>query len=146
MINFIIIMHFYIIIVRPQFVTTHNNVGFARKKAQTISFIKCEFERLGLGHQTVVFLWCSYTIKSCSLQESFSWRQAGRLQFLAIFPSPLLGASTFTLYSPSQLILAFQLLIRQVPTSVPVPSTAPLCFLLVARIEVTLFRRLFSLT
>ena len=42
-------------IVRTQFVTTHNNVGFARKKAQTISFIERGFERLGLGHQTVVF-------------------------------------------------------------------------------------------
>ena len=41
-------------IVRTQFVTTHNNVGFARKKAQTISFIERGFERLGLGHQTVV--------------------------------------------------------------------------------------------
>ena len=40
---------------RTRFVTTHNNVGFARKKAQTISFIEREFERLGLGHKTVVF-------------------------------------------------------------------------------------------
>ena len=38
------------IIVRPRFVTTHNNVGFARKKAQTISFIEHGFERLGLGY------------------------------------------------------------------------------------------------
>ena len=37
-------------IVRTQFVTTHNNVGFARKKAQTISLIERGFERLGLGH------------------------------------------------------------------------------------------------
>ena len=35
--------------------TTHNNVGFARKKAQTISFIERGFERLGLGHKTVAF-------------------------------------------------------------------------------------------
>ena len=54
-------------IVGPRFVTTHNNVGFARKKAQTISFIERGFERVGLGHQTVVFLWCSYIIKSFSL-------------------------------------------------------------------------------
>ena len=40
-------------IVRTQFVTTHNNVGFARKKAKTISFIE-RFEMLGLGHRTVV--------------------------------------------------------------------------------------------
>ena len=42
-------------IVRTQFVTTRNNVGFARKKAQTISFVERGFERLGLGHKTVVF-------------------------------------------------------------------------------------------
>ena len=42
-------------IVRTQFVTTHNNVGFARKKAQTISFIERGFERLGLDHKIVVF-------------------------------------------------------------------------------------------
>ena len=54
-------------IVRTQFVTTPNNVEFARKKAQTISFIEHGFERLGLGHQTVDFSWCSYIIKSCSL-------------------------------------------------------------------------------
>ena len=60
-------------------------------------------------------------------------------------PRPFFGASTFTLYSPSWLILALHLLIRQVPTSVPVPSAASPCFLLVAMIEVTLFRRLFTL-
>ena len=49
-------------IVRTQFVTTHNNVGFARKKAQTISFIERGFERLGLGHKTVNFSGCSYII------------------------------------------------------------------------------------
>ena len=43
-----------IIIVRTQFVTTHNNIGFARKKAQTILFVERGFERLGLGYQTVV--------------------------------------------------------------------------------------------
>ena len=52
--------------VRTQFVTTQNDTGFARKKAQTISFIERGFERLGLGHRTVVFSWCSYIIKSCS--------------------------------------------------------------------------------
>ena len=42
-------------IVRTQFVTTRNSVGFARKKAQTISFVESGFERLGLSHKTVVF-------------------------------------------------------------------------------------------
>ena len=37
-------------VVRTRFIKTHNNVEFARKKAQTISFIERGFERLGLGH------------------------------------------------------------------------------------------------
>ena len=37
------------------FVTNRNSVGFARKKAQTISFVERGFERLGLGHQAVGF-------------------------------------------------------------------------------------------
>ena len=44
-------------IVGPRFVTTHNNVGFARKKAHTISFIERGFKRLGLGHKMVIFSW-----------------------------------------------------------------------------------------
>ena len=48
------------------------------------------------------------------------------------------------LYSPSQLILTFHLLIRLVTTRVPVPSAASPYFLLVAIIETTLFRSLFS--
>ena len=79
-------------------------------------------------------------------EESFSWRRTGRLWFLAFFPSPFLGALTFTLYNPSWLILALHLLVRQVLTSVLVPSVVPLCFLLVTMIEITLSRRLFSLT
>ena len=62
------------------------------------------------------------------------------------FSQPPLGALTFTLYSLSWLILALHLLIKQVPTLVPVPSVVSPCFLLVAMIEVTLSRRLFSLT
>ena len=92
-------------------------------------------------------MWYSYRIKPCSFEESFSLRRSGRLWFLAFFPpQPLFGTSTFTLYSPSWLILALHLLVRQVPTSVPVPSAVPLYFLLVAMIEITLSRRLFSLT
>ena len=64
---------------------------------------------------------------------------------MAFFPSHFLGASVFTLYSLSCLILALHLLIRQVPIQVPVPSVASPCFLLVAMIEVTLSRHLFSL-
>ena len=40
-------------IVRTRFVTNRNSIGFARKKAQTISFVERGFERLGLGHQAV---------------------------------------------------------------------------------------------
>ena len=52
--NYIYIYIYIYIYVRTQFVTIHNNVGFACKKAQTISFIERGFERLGLGHRTGV--------------------------------------------------------------------------------------------
>ena len=59
-INLILFLPVYILLsiytfVRTRFVTTRNNVGFARKKVQTISFIERGFKRLGLGHKTVVF-------------------------------------------------------------------------------------------
>ena len=47
-------IYIYIYIVRPQFVTTQNDIGFEREKAQTISFVERGFERLSLGHRTVV--------------------------------------------------------------------------------------------
>ena len=40
--------------VRTQFVMTQNDIGFARKKAQTISLIEHGFEKLGLSHRTGV--------------------------------------------------------------------------------------------
>ena len=116
--------------------TNRNGVGLVHKKAQTISFVERGFKRLGLGHQAVGFSWCSYMVKFSSPLESFSWRWAGRLWFLAIFPSPLFGATTFLLYSPSWLILALHLLVGQVLISVSIPSTVPSYFLLVAKIEV----------
>ena len=134
------------VFVRTRFVSNHNSVGFARKKVQTISFVERGFERLGLSHQAVSLSWCSYMVKSFSSKESFSWRRAGRLWFLAIFPSPLFGAPTFSLYSPSWLILTLHLLVRQVLTAVVIPSTVPSYFLLVAKIEITPSKRLFSLT
>ena len=57
---------FYFIFVRTQFVTSHNSIGFARKKTQTISFVERGFESLGLGHQAVGFSWCSYMDRSFS--------------------------------------------------------------------------------
>ena len=75
-------------IVRTRFRNEPQQFGVARKKAQTISFVERGFERLGLGHQMVGFSWCSYKAKFSSPLESFSWRWAGRLSFLAIFSSP----------------------------------------------------------
>ena len=75
-------------IVRTRFVTNRIGVGLVRKEAHTISFVERGFERLGFGHQAVGFPWCSYMVKFSSPLESFSWRWAGRLLFLAIFPSP----------------------------------------------------------
>ena len=65
------------------------------EKAQTISFVERGFERLGLGHQAVGFPGCSCMVKSSSPLESFSWRWAGRLWFLAIFPNPFYKSLTF---------------------------------------------------
>ena len=83
------------VFVRTRFVTNRNSVGFARKKAQIISFVERGFERLGLGHQAVGFSWYPYMVKSSSSLESFSWRRAGRLWFFAIFPSPFYRLLTF---------------------------------------------------
>ena len=76
-------------IVRARFVSNRNRVRFVRKKTRTTSFVECGFERLGLGHQAMDFSWCSYMVKWFSPLESFSWRWAGRLWFLAIVSSPL---------------------------------------------------------
>ena len=80
---------------RTRFVTNRNSIGFVRKKAQTISFVERGFERLGLGHQAVGFSWCSRMVKFSSPLEYFSWTWAGRLWFLAIFPSPFYRLLTF---------------------------------------------------
>ena len=84
-----------IVSVRTRFRNEPKQFGVARKKAQTISFVEHGFERLGLGYQMVGFSWCSYMVKFSSPLESFSWRWAGRLWFLAIFPSPLYRLLTF---------------------------------------------------
>ena len=56
---------------------------------------------------------------------------------------PFSSGWILTLYSPSQLILTFHLLIRQVTIWVLVPSVAFPHFLLVAITEATLFKGLF---
>ena len=40
-----------------------NCVGFAREKAQTMSFVERGFERLGPDRQVVGFSWCSFKVK-----------------------------------------------------------------------------------
>ena len=59
-------------LVRTQFVTTHNNVRFACKKAQTISLIERGFERLGLGHRTVVRVGSGQRISSEEFGELYA--------------------------------------------------------------------------
>ena len=83
-------------IVRTRFMTNRNSIGFARKTAQTISFVERGLERLGLGHQAVGFSWCSCMVKLSLPLEFFSWRWAGRLWFLAIFPSLFSRLLTFS--------------------------------------------------
>ena len=68
--------------------------------------------------------------------------------FLSLFgyhgSSPsFFGALALALYIPSQLILTFHLLIRQIPIRVPVPLAASPHFLLVTITETTLFSGLF---
>ena len=62
-------IQFGIINVRTRFVTNRNSVGFARKTAQTISFVERGFEWLGLGHQAVGFSWYSCMVKLYSPLE-----------------------------------------------------------------------------
>ena len=72
--NFTVFHFYYFLIstVRTRFVSNHNRVGFARKKAHKISFVERGFERLGPGHQAVGFSWCSHMVELSSPLESFS--------------------------------------------------------------------------
>ena len=61
---------------------------------------QCHLQSVGLKGQALVtrwwvFLWCSCMVRFSSPLESFSWRWAGRLWFLAIFPSLLSRSFTF---------------------------------------------------
>ena len=101
-------------------------------------------ERLCLGHWTVV----SHGVHGgrAKVNQDCPWILSMKINVLIIPPpflGPLFGAWILTLYSPSQLILTFHLSIKQIPTEVPVPSTASPYFLLVAITETTLFRDLF---
>ena len=83
-----IYIYIFIYIVRTQFVTTQNDVGFTRKKIQTISFIEREFEKLGLGHQAVV---CRGVHTELNRVRSRSLSPGGGLGgsgFWPFFPAP----------------------------------------------------------
>ena len=86
-------------IVRTRFVTNHNSVGLARKKAQTISFVEYGFERLGLGHQAVSLSWCSYMVKSFFRRRSLSLGGGlGGSDFWPFFLAPSMDCLLFLLY------------------------------------------------
>ena len=88
-------------------------LGSYVERAQTISFVEREFVRLGLGHWRVDNHDVHTKVNHVRFVESFSSKRSRRLWFLAFSPSPpILGASTFTLYNPSWLILALHLLIK----------------------------------
>ena len=72
-------------IVRTQFITTQNDTGFARKKAQTISLIERGFEKLGLGHWTVVRVGSGQRISSEESGELYA------LIIFLVFRTPWLG-------------------------------------------------------
>ena len=86
-------------IVRTQFVTNRNNVGFAHKNAKTISFIERGFERLCLSHQTaslfVVFLYGLDRVRPESLSPGGG---LGGSDFWPFFPAPTLDCLFFLLY------------------------------------------------
>ena len=95
-----------ITIVRTRFVTNRNSIGFAHKKAQTISFIERGFERLGLSHQMtglfVVFLYGLDRVRPGSLSPRGG---LGDSDFWPFFPAPTLDCLFFLLYWPVFLIL-----------------------------------------
>ena len=83
------------VLVRTRFVTTHNNVGFARKNAQTISLIEHGFKRLGLGHWTVVRVGSGQRISSEESGELYA------LIILLISRTPWLGGRVVPPLPPS---------------------------------------------
>ena len=86
------------VLVRTRFVTNHNSVGFARKNAQTISFIECGFERLGLSHQSaglfVVFIHGLNCVRPGSLSSGGGLGGSG---FWPFFPASFLDCLFFLL-------------------------------------------------
>ena len=103
-------------IVRTQFVTTHNNVGFARKKAQTISLIERGFERLGLGHWTVVRVGPGQRISSEESGELYA------LIILLVSRTPWLGGRVVSppSHTASLILLYWHLSSHQRPRTSPI--------------------------
>ena len=64
-----------------------NGVGFARKKAQTTSFVERGFERLGLGRQTVGL--------------RYKHTRLSRLRLRSLSPGGGLGGSGFWPFFPA---------------------------------------------
>ena len=89
-------------IVRTRFVTTRNNIGFASKKAQTISFIERGFERLGLGRRTVVWIGSSQQISSEESGDLYA------LLILLVSRTPWLGGRVDPLFFTLSLILLYE--------------------------------------
>ena len=84
--------------VRTRFVANCNRVGFARKKAHTISFVECGFERLGHGHQAVGFSWCSYMVELSSPPGIFLLEVGWEVLVFGHFFPPRLNGQSFLLY------------------------------------------------
>ena len=56
-------LHLYYIYCKDTIRNEPNCVGFAREKAQTMSFVERGFERLGPDDQVMGFSRCSYKVK-----------------------------------------------------------------------------------
>ena len=63
-------------------------LGSYVKRAQTISFVECGFERLGLDHWSVGNRGVHTKVSHVRFEKSFSSKRSGKLWFLAFFPSP----------------------------------------------------------
>ena len=86
-------------VVRTRFATTHNNIGFARKKAQTISLIERGFKRLGLSHKTVGFSRRAYIINIVFVLGIFLLEAGWEALVFGHFSQPLLWIAYFSFYT-----------------------------------------------
>ena len=82
-----------------------NSVGFAREKAQTISFVERGFERLGLGHQMVVFHGVRTRLSFLHPWSPSPRGGLGGSGFWPFFPAPSIDHLLLLLYQPASTIL-----------------------------------------